>query len=90
MTPKRPCPRCGYLLTPHHYGRHLRVCEKIPLDATRRNQYVAPGWTERELKRYMRYWSNLRHVGSIPFDEFAYGGGDPRPQPVGRLLEGLS
>ena len=56
-----------------------------PLDATRRNQYVAPGWTERELKRYMRYWSNLRHVGSIPFAEFAYGGGDPRPRSVGNM-----
>ncbi len=60
-----------------------------PLDAARRNSFVAPGWTERELKRYMRYWSNLRHVGSIPFAEFAYGGGDPRPQTVGQLLEGV-
>lgn len=59
-----------------------------PLDATRRNEYVAPGWTERELKRFMRYWSNLRHLRSIPFAEFAYGGGDPRPRPIGQLLEG--
>ena len=43
MTPKSPCPRCGYLLTPHHYGRHLRVCEKIPLDNELRK--IAPTMT---------------------------------------------
>lgn len=41
-----------------------------PLDAQRRNEYVAPGWTDQELKRYMRYWQNLRYLGGIPFDEF--------------------
>jgi len=43
-----------------------------PLDAEKRNEYVAPGWTDRELKRYMRYWSNLRHLSAVPFAE--YGG----------------
>lgn len=46
-----------------------------PLDARRRNEYVAPGWTDAELKRYMRYWSNLRYVGNIPFGEFHGHGG---------------
>jgi hypothetical protein len=45
-----------------------------PIDATMKNSYVAPGWTDRELKRFVRYWSNLAHVGSIPFDEFVYSG----------------
>jgi hypothetical protein len=40
------------------------------LDARRKNEYVAPGWTNAELQRYVRYWSNLRFVGSIPFDDF--------------------
>lgn len=41
-----------------------------PLNAKRRNEHVAPDWTHRELVRYMRYWSNLRHLSKIPFAEF--------------------
>ena len=41
-----------------------------PLDAKKRNSYVAPGWSDRELKRYMRYWSMKRFFGSIPFSEY--------------------
>lgn len=41
-----------------------------PLDALQRDQYVGPAWTDRELSRYLRYWSNKRWFGSIPFDEF--------------------
>lgn len=41
-----------------------------PLDATRKNSYVAPGWTERLLRRYMKYWSRLRWYGQIPFDQW--------------------
>lgn len=41
-----------------------------PLDAIRRDSYIAPGWTNRELKRFMRYWSRQRWFGSIPFNEF--------------------
>lgn len=44
-----------------------------PLDALKRNEYVAPGWTDRELKRFVRYWSNLNRLGAIPFDEFEQG-----------------
>lgn len=47
-----------------------------PLDAQRRNEYVAPNWTHRELTRFVRYWSNLRYTGGIPFAEW------DRPQPV--------
>lgn len=50
-----------------------------PLDALRRNDYVAPGWTDRELKRFVRYWSNLNRLGAIPFDEFEAG---ERTKPV--------
>ena len=41
-----------------------------PLDAQVRDAYVAPGWTDRELRRYCRYWSRLRWLGGIPFEEF--------------------
>lgn len=43
-----------------------------PLKAMVKNSFVGPGWTDRELKRYVRYWSNTAHVGSIPFAEFVY------------------
>lgn len=41
-----------------------------PLDAKVRNDYVSPGWTERELRRFARYWSRLRWLGGIPFAEY--------------------
>jgi hypothetical protein len=41
-----------------------------PLDAEQRNAYIADNWTHQELKRYTRYWSNLRHLSAIPFDEY--------------------
>lgn len=43
------------------------------LDAMWRNQHVGSDWTDGELKRYMRYWSNLRFTSAIPFDEFRAG-----------------
>lgn len=45
-----------------------------PLDAPQRDSYVAPGWTGRELRRMMRYWSNLVHLSAIPYDEFEQSG----------------
>jgi hypothetical protein len=41
-----------------------------PLDAQVRNQFVGEHWTDAELKRYTRYWSNLRHLSGVPFAEF--------------------
>jgi len=41
-----------------------------PLDALTRNSYVAPGWTERELRRFARYWSRQRWLEHIPFEEY--------------------
>jgi hypothetical protein len=51
------------------------------LDSLKRNEYVGPGWTDSELKRFMRYWANLRYTGAIPFDEFARRGGEPARVP---------
>ena len=44
-----------------------------PLDSRQKNEYVGPAWTHRELQRYMRYWANYFHLGSIPFAEFDMG-----------------
>lgn len=41
-----------------------------PLDVEERNGYVAPGWTDGELKRFMRYWSRQRWLASVPFEEY--------------------
>lgn len=41
-----------------------------PLDTAKRNSYVDQNWTDQELKRYARYWSNLRHLSPVPFEEF--------------------
>jgi hypothetical protein len=41
-----------------------------PLDARVKNSYIGENWTEYELKRFMRYWSNLWYLGNMPFEEF--------------------
>jgi hypothetical protein len=41
-----------------------------PIDTAKKNSHVAPGWTNSELIRFMRYWSNLRITRPIPFVEF--------------------
>lgn len=41
-----------------------------PLDALRKNCYVAPGWTERLLQDYMRYWSRLQWLAAVPFADY--------------------
>ena len=43
-----------------------------PLDAKRKNEYVAPGWTELELARMMDYYSRLRWYEHIPYEDFEY------------------
>lgn len=40
------------------------------LDSKKRNEYVGEHWTNKELVRYMRYWSNLKNTGGVPFAEF--------------------
>ncbi len=43
-----------------------------PLDATKRNIFVGEHWTSDELTRFTHYWTNLRSVGSLPFEDFVY------------------
>lgn len=41
-----------------------------PLDAKRKNEYVHPNWTEKELADTMRYYSRLNWLGHIPFSQY--------------------
>jgi len=41
-----------------------------PLHTLRKDSYVAPGWTERKLRDFMRYWSRQNWLKSIPFEEY--------------------
>ncbi len=40
------------------------------LDAKVKNEYVAEAWTQKELIRFMSYWSNFRFTSHIPFAEY--------------------
>ena len=40
------------------------------LTSLKYNDYVAPGWTDAELKKMMRYWSGQRFFRAVPYDEF--------------------
>jgi hypothetical protein len=59
-----------------------------PLDATRRNAYVAPNWTDYELKRFQSYWSNTKYLGSIPFEEYEYRPGKKEKTSVSSVVKG--
>ncbi len=41
-----------------------------PLDATEKDAYVDPNWTDSELRRMMRYYSRLRWLEHIPYDDY--------------------
>lgn len=43
-----------------------------PLDVMKRNGYVSSNWTDRQLKDYVRYWSKLKYLASVPFEEYRY------------------
>ncbi len=41
-----------------------------PFNAFTKNSFVASGWTEYELLRMMKYYSRLRYLDNIPYNEF--------------------
>lgn len=41
-----------------------------PLDALVKDRYIAQNWTNRELKRFMRYWARQNWLSKIPFKEY--------------------
>lgn len=66
------------LETVKNLGAYPNPMRYQPLDSTVKNEYIAPGWTDAELKRYMRYWANLRITRNIPFAEFTHRGQEPK------------
>lgn len=66
------------LETVRKLGAYPNPMRYQPLDSKCKNAYVAPGWTDAELKRYMRYWANLRITRNIPFAEFTHRGQEPK------------
>ena len=41
-----------------------------PLDALEKDSHVGPAWTERELRRMMRYYSRLRWLEHVPYEDY--------------------
>lgn len=41
-----------------------------PVNTKAKNSYIHPDWTDKELNKFMRYWSRLRYLEHIPFAEF--------------------
>ena len=41
-----------------------------PLDALKRNAYIAPEWTRPDLRRFTRYWTRQNWFSKIPYAEF--------------------
>jgi hypothetical protein len=41
-----------------------------PLNAIRRNEYISPKWSDRQLKDYMRYWSRQVWLKNVPFEDY--------------------
>jgi len=70
----------GYKDTPEDALYRLRAVARLgidpnpmrynPLNTLQRDSYVAPGWTDRELTRFVRYWANLRYFRAVPFEDF--------------------
>lgn len=72
----------GYQDTPEDALYRLQTLKDIgvwpnaqryqPLNALEKNKYVneTVGWTDRELRRYARYWNKLHWLAGVPFDEY--------------------
>ena len=70
----------GYMDTPEDALYRLSTIKALgimpnpmrfqPLDSEKKNIYVGRNWTHKELIRYQRYWSNLRYLRGVPFNEF--------------------
>jgi hypothetical protein len=68
------------LETVRQWGRAQRSPVPIPmryqpLDAVKKNSYVRPGWTERELFDMCRFYSNLSRWRNATFAEYVETGG---------------
>lgn len=41
-----------------------------PLNTMKKNSYIGENWTGEQLRRFMKYWSRLRWLEHIPFEDF--------------------
>lgn len=41
-----------------------------PLNCLKKNKFIGGKWTGFELRRFLRYWNNLRITAPIPYDDF--------------------
>lgn len=48
-----------------------------PLDSKEKDSYVAPNWTDYELRRMMRYYYKLNWLGHIPYADYVHAGDTP-------------
>ena len=61
------------LETVRSWGLFPNPARYQPLDAMERNSYVAPGWTEKELRKMMKYYYRLGWLGNAcTYEEFDY------------------
>ena len=58
------------LETVKNLGAYPNPMRFQPLGSKRKNEYVGENWTDRELKRYARYWSRLSYLEHVPFSEY--------------------
>lgn len=47
-----------------------------PLDTFDKNNYVAPGWTQKELMRMIRYYAHLQWFEHFPYEDYQGGQGN--------------
>jgi hypothetical protein len=52
------------------WGARTSPMRYQPLDALAKNSHVAPGWTDAELNRLMRYYSRQQFLGGVPYDDY--------------------
>jgi hypothetical protein len=41
-----------------------------PLDALKKDSFIADGWTQKEMARFQRYWCRQNWLSKIPYEEF--------------------
>lgn len=67
-TPEDALYRCHKLKS--EWGIDPNPMRFQPLDALEKNKYVAPGWSDTQLRNMSRYWYRTRWLGAIPFEEY--------------------
>ena len=75
-TPEDALYRCTTLKK--EWGVNPIVSRYQPLNTLTFNSYVAPAWTDTELRNIVRYWWRTRWLGGIPYEEYKR---DPATKP---------